>query len=218
VLAPENTLPSLERALEASVDLVEVDVIRLDGELVLAHSAAERQAGAPTLAEALAFLGARAPAEVGFMLDLKASGLEREVVAALAAAGARERTLVSSAIPEAIRRVRRLDSALATGLAYPRDRYGVSRRVPAPVIALALAVLRRTLPFRLARMLRRAGADVAVLNWAVVSPGLVRRCHELGIAVFAWTLEDDQVVARLTEAGVDGLVVNDPELLAAGRR
>ena len=40
-LAPENTLPALERAIAAGVDVIEFDVLALaDGALVLAHSVA----------------------------------------------------------------------------------------------------------------------------------------------------------------------------------
>src|SRR5205814_1525522 len=133
----------------------------------------ERAGGVPALAGALVPLFRREVAPVARgglgMTDDRApvEGLTDRMIVQYAAAGrvawrVRAETIGSSAIREATRRVRRVDSGLATGLAYPRDRYGVSRRVPAPVVALALAVLRRTLPLRLARMLSRAGADVAV--------------------------------------------------------
>jgi len=212
-LAAENTLTSLEYALAAAVDLVEFDVIRLEGELVLAHSPAERAPCAPGLAEALRFLSDRADASVGFMVDLKAPGYEREVVEALRRAGVLDRSLVSSAYGASVRAVRAAEPRLATGLAYPRDRYGLNRRLPQGTIVTGLEVLRRLLPLRIEWMLRRARADVAVLNWLLVTPGLVTRCHRAGRAVFAWTVERPDVVAALLDAGVDGLVVNDPGIL-----
>ena len=61
-LAPENTIPSLGLAVELGCDLVELDVIAVDGTLVLAHSLEELRGEPATLDEALAFLAPTAAA------------------------------------------------------------------------------------------------------------------------------------------------------------
>jgi glycerophosphoryl diester phosphodiesterase len=76
-LAPENTIASLALALELECDLVEVDVLELDGALVLAHSASELPAELATLDDALEFL---APGSCGIQLDFKARGAEHALV------------------------------------------------------------------------------------------------------------------------------------------
>jgi glycerophosphoryl diester phosphodiesterase len=237
-LAPENTLPSLERALEIGVDLVEFDVLDLaDGTLVLAHSddlhevshgtaagrvrtksLAELHAASPatpTLDAALAFLAERAP-EVGIHLDLKWFGYEEPAVEALQRHGAVERTLVSSFHPHSLRRVGELEPGLTLGLTYPFDRRQLSRRrVLAPVVLGALVAMRRALPRKIDRLLDAAGATVATLHWGVVSQAAVERCHARGASVVAWTVDDPAVARRMEALGVDGIVSNDPRMLLA---
>ena len=232
-LAPENTLRSIERALEVGVDMVEVDVVSLaDGTLVLAHSddlleishgaASGRVTGEtlaelrevapdlPTLDEALAFL---APRDTAVQLDVKQPGYERPLVEAVQRHGLVDRTLVSSCYAETLRRVGGLDQGIRRGLTYPFDRRGVSsRRMLRPAVAGALSVMRAALPRRIGGLLGRADASVATLHYGVISAGVVRRCHELGAQVLAWTVDDPRLVARLASLGVDGIVADDPQV------
>ncbi len=214
-LAAQNTIAALEAALAIGVDAVEVDVVRASGRLVLAHSLADLTPETPTLDETLAFLAASS-GDVWLDLDVKGIGFEDEVVRSLHARGLAGRTLVSSFFPEVLRAVRRLDPSLPTGLSYPRDRVGVTtRRVPDRVVVGALAALRRALPARIAPMLRRAHADAAMLHHLVVSAALVARCRELGVPVFAWTVNHERALARVVSLGVDGVISDDPRLFTA---
>jgi glycerophosphoryl diester phosphodiesterase len=237
-LEPENTIRSLARAVELGADLVEFDVLDLlDGTLVLAHSddLHEVSHGAasgrvrsrsleelrrvapelPTLDEALAFLSANPPG-VGLHVDLKWHGYERSVVEALRRHGLVERTLVSTVHPGSLRTVAALEARLARGLTYPWDRHNLSRRlVLAPLTLGTLETLRRALPYRIGRLLERAQATAAVLQYRVVSRAVVRRCHALGAPVFAWTVDSPTVLRRLARAGVDGVVTNDPRIFAS---
>jgi glycerophosphoryl diester phosphodiesterase len=234
-LAPENTLESLEHAVELGCDLVEFDVLDLhDGTLVLAHSDDlwEVSHGAarglvrgltlnelrevaprlPTFDEALAFLSEQAP-QVGLHVDLKWHGYERQAIESLRRYGALERTLVSSFHPRSLLEVARHEPALARGLTYPWDRHGVSGRpLLAPVARSGLEALRRALPLRIGRMLERANASAAVLYHGVVTRAAVRRCHARGAAVLAWTVDSPAVLQRMAKSGVDGVITNDPRI------
>ncbi|HEY6018086.1 MAG TPA: glycerophosphodiester phosphodiesterase, partial [Gaiellaceae bacterium] len=92
-LAPENTLASFRAAVEAGVDLVEFDVLRLDGGLVLGHSTRELPAERATLDDALAFL---ADAGCGAHVDVKVAGAEEEIVAAIRRHGLEQNAFVST--------------------------------------------------------------------------------------------------------------------------
>jgi glycerophosphoryl diester phosphodiesterase len=234
-LAPENTIASLERAVAHDVDVVEIDVLEThDGQLVLAHTndlhevshgvargrvrqlAFERLRRAapalPTLDEALAFLAERAPA-TGVQIDLKARGFESPVVGALRRYGLLPRSFVSSCHGSSLAVLRELEPALPLGLTYPQDRYGVARRrAMRPMIAVAAAAVRRALPYRLEGWLARTGAAAAALHWAVVSRAAIERCHARGAAAIAWTVDDPRVADRLIQAGIDGIVTNDPRI------
>ncbi len=210
-LAPENTLDSIQAAIDHDVDLVEIDVVRYRDALRLAHSEAELTEQSPTLADALSLVSA---AETGLLLDLKSPGAEAQVVEVLRAGGLLERSAVASFHSASLRALKGLEPCLTTGFSYPNDRAGLSRR-PAfePLIRVGLAGMRHLLPARIGRMLRRARADAALLHWELVSPRLVERCHALGAAVLAWTVEDEAALRRVLRAGVDGVIANDPGLL-----
>jgi glycerophosphoryl diester phosphodiesterase len=81
-----------------------------------------------------------------------------------------------------------------------------------PVVKPGLAGLRRVLPLRLPRWLRRVGASAATLNTTVVSAAAIRSCHALGVAVYVWTVDDPALAERLSSLGADGIITNDPRI------
>jgi glycerophosphoryl diester phosphodiesterase len=207
-LAPENTLESIRLALELGCDLVEVDVLELGGELVLAHSLGELPAARATLDDALALVVRTGG---GVQVDLKTPGAEAAVADALRRHDAVERALVSSFHPGSLRALRALAPELALGLTYPADRHGLSTRRPfSALVGPALAALRTALALRIARLLRRARANVAVLHYQVASPAVIARCHALDVPALAWTVLSAEELRRLDELGVDGVIVDDP--------
>jgi glycerophosphoryl diester phosphodiesterase len=210
-LEPENTLRSLARAVELGCDLVEFDVLAIDGALVLGHSPEELEPEPAGFDEALALL---AGAErVGIQVDLKWHGYEVETAEAIMRHGLVDRTLVSTCHARSLRELAALEPGIARGITYPFDRRGVSqRRALAPLTATALLALRRLLPLRIGALLDAAGASVAVLHHSVVSRAAVARAHALGGAVLAWTVDDVTTFERVLAAGVDGVITNDPRL------
>ena len=212
-LAPENSLSAVEAALAAGVDIVELDVLAVDGGLRLAHSAAQIQPDSPALEDALELFARAAQPRIWLDLDVKTPGHEEGIMRAVAARGLLERTLVTSFHPQVLREARRLESGIATGLAYPNDRHGLSeRRSFGAFVGPGLRILRAALPARIGRMLAAAGADAAMLHHALVTPKVVARCRDAGAAVFAWTIETRDDLSRVLAAGADGAIANDPSL------
>jgi glycerophosphoryl diester phosphodiesterase len=126
-----------------------------------------------------------------------------------------ERSLVSTFWPRSLRVLHDLEPELARGLTYPEDRHGLSaRRILGGLVAPGLAAMRLVLALRLPRMLAAANANVAVLHLQVVSDSVVRRCHELDVPVLAWTALTPEQVRRLDGLGVDGVIADDPRILA----
>ncbi len=212
-LAPENSIAALEAACATNVDMVELDVVVADGELRVAHSLPQLVDDSPRLDEALAVFAARARPEVVLDLDVKDPGCEGVLVDKMRAHGLVERTLVTSFHPRVLRSVGTLAPAVATGLAYPNDRYGLSERRPFELlVGPGLRVLGAALPARIGRMLASAGAQAAMLHHALVTPRLVARCRAAGAVVFAWTVETHDDLQRVLAAGADGVIANDPNL------
>jgi len=237
-LAPENTIASFRAAVAAGVDLVELDVLRLrGGDLVVAHStnlreishgAARGRAGGlalaelralcpdlPTLDEALSFFVDEA-SETGVHVDLKSRGAAEGVARALHGFGLAERTLASSVHAGALRRLRRLDPRIRTGISFPRERLGIGGRERlAPAVRSGLRALRPLAP-ALARVLHaRAPGSALVLHHELVSARVVERAHARNAPVVAWTVDTPEELARVDEAGVDAVVTNDPSIFVS---
>jgi glycerophosphoryl diester phosphodiesterase len=235
-LAPENTLAAFEVALEHGVEAIEFDVLDLvGGPLVVAHSndLLEVSHGAaagtvrdrslaelrevapdvPTLDEALEFLAGRS--RVTAHVDLKLQVRLDEVAAALDRHGLTRRAIVSSFHRDSLAAVARAAPGVKIGFTYPEDRRGVARRrVLHPAIRAGTVALRAALPRRVGAMLVAAGADALMLHQAVVSRATVDAAHARGAAVWAWTIDLPQDLARMTAAGVDAVITNDPAIFS----
>jgi glycerophosphoryl diester phosphodiesterase len=215
-LAPENTLEALRAGIAHGCDYVEFDVLSdADGGLVLGHSPLELPEDVATFDDALALLAAEG---VGAHVDLKQRGLEEGVGAALRNHDLLERSLVSSLDWAALRDLRRYEPALRVGLSYPEDRHGLAgRRTFAPLLAGGLAAMKRTLPRLIGRWLERAAASAAVVHRQLVTPSLIRACHQRGAAVWAWTVNDSAEAAHLMEWGADAIITDDPRILGRSK-
>jgi glycerophosphoryl diester phosphodiesterase len=213
-LAPENTLAAIEAGVRAGVDVVELDVLRrADGTLVLAHGP-ELPPDAPRLVDALALA---ADLGVDVQLDVKLGGLEAGCIDALRAHGLLDRSFVSSFSLPILRAFAELEPALRRAFTYPEDRRNVTgSRLLRPAVRPGLAALRAVLPRRLPRWLRAAEAHAATLNWAVVTRAAVAACHASGAEVYVWTVNEPALVKTLVETGIDGIITDDPRILARG--
>jgi glycerophosphoryl diester phosphodiesterase len=213
-LAPANTIEAVEAALVHGVDFVELDVFASGGRLVLGHSRRELSAAPVALDEMLAFLAEHAPA-TGLLADLKLAGHDRQLVAALRAHGLVERTVVCTNSAPTLNNLRAIEPGLARSRTYPRGHVRVGpRRRRIPVGRPALWALSKALPYRVEHLTSEVGARAMTLGRRVVTREAVRRCHELGIAVFVWTVNRADVVRRLDALGVDGVITDDPTVFA----
>jgi glycerophosphoryl diester phosphodiesterase len=236
--APENTIASFRAAVELGVDAVEFDVVAMArGPLVVAHSdhleeitqgRAEGRIGdrslvelralapdLPTLDETLAWFADEGRA-VGLHIDLKLGSRLDEVALAVDRHGLADRVVVSAFHSAILRQIAAESAGIRLGFTYPEDRLGISRRRALwPLVRLGLSTMRATVPMRLERLLAPAGATVVMLNHTLVTPRAVSRAHEIGVPVLTWTVDDPTTVVRVVEAGVDGVISNDPEMVMA---
>jgi glycerophosphoryl diester phosphodiesterase len=212
-LAPANTIQAVEAALAQGVDLVELDVFgRPDRTLVLGHSRKELGEEPVTLEDVFAFLAETAP-DVGLLADLKGAGWEEELVEALRRHDLVERTVASTSNVGLLQALRRLEPRLGRSRTYPRGRlYLAGHRTSISVGGPVLAALRFLLPYRVAGLVEEVGASAVTLKHNVVSRGVVERCHELGVAVLVWTVNDRGLFRKLDALGVDGVISDDPRI------
>jgi glycerophosphoryl diester phosphodiesterase len=209
-VAPENTLAALEAAVAARVDLVEFDI---SPGLRLGHSLDEMPGEEISLDDALDFLKAHG---VGVHLDVKLPGYEQEVLDAIRRHDVGDRAVLSTAFAVTARRFAQLAPELPRAIGYPRDRLGVSNlRWPAPLQRAGAMALRQAMPARVPVLLRWARANTLSLHHTLCSRAAVATAHRLGAPVLAWTVNDPAGVRRVSAAGVDGIVSDDPEMTLA---
>jgi glycerophosphoryl diester phosphodiesterase len=211
-LARENSLSAIEAAAAHNVDAVELDVMRgAGGTLVLAHGP-EIAPDAATLDDGLVLAGRLG---LTVQLDVKVRGIESGVIDALRRHDLLERSFVSSFSLPILADFAVAAPALPRSFTYPEDRFGVTGlRLLRPAVRSGLAVLRVALPRRLPRWLGSVGANAATLNWTVVTPAAIAACHRLGAAVYVWTVNDRAVARTLVESGIDGIITDDPGIVA----
>jgi glycerophosphoryl diester phosphodiesterase len=179
---------------------------------VLGHSLAELGPNPATLDDALDYLARR---DVDLHVDLKLTTRLDELAVALDRHGVSEQAVVSSFHVPSPQALAAHAPQLPIGFTYPEDRYGVSkRRGMKPAIRLGTLALRRAVVTRIPAMIARAGAQALMLHHAVVSPAAVVRAHVAGAAVWAWTVDDVDELARLQAAGVDAVITNDPRIFS----
>jgi glycerophosphoryl diester phosphodiesterase len=215
---PENTLPAYELAVALGADMIEIDLHRTrDAAVVITHdedlaglggrgeiadaSLAEVRAldagrgeRVPVLAEVLDRFGPR----IAFNLELKRgqraeyAGVEADALAAVESRGILERTIFSSFYDPVLARLRALS----------RDAR----------LALLLSPQDAALPIERAR---RLGAE-AINPWrGLARRELIEAAHAEGLAVYVYTVDEEDEMRRLLALGVDGLFTNYPDRMRA---
>jgi len=231
--APANTLKSLATAIEIGVDMVEFDVRPCLDDLVLLHndSLFELSGGSglasqstlevlrtldagdgepiATLAEALDLVKGKALMNI----DLKTDGIEADVIHLLGGMGLVADVMISSLDAKSLNKVRELSPGVKTAISYPKDRGGASTRPTLkPVVSAFLKLMRFTLQYQVTGKIKAAQADAAMLHFSLISSEIVRKVHEAGALVFAWTVDDLPTLRSIHSMGVDGIASNYPEL------
>jgi glycerophosphoryl diester phosphodiesterase len=197
---PENTIEAFRGALALGADWVELDVRACaDGALAVLHDSAlpdgrpvgtvveaDLPASVPLLHDALV-----ACAGMGVNVEIKPHDdptVTIATVAVIAAWGGP--VLVSSFAPGIVEHVRALSPRTPTAL--------LTHLLDDPAEAVAACV---------------AAGHVALNPWdGTVDEALVARCHDAGLAVNVWTVDDPDRIAQLAQWAVDAIVTNVPDV------
>jgi glycerophosphoryl diester phosphodiesterase len=222
--APENSWAAFERAVAMGYRYIETDVrATADGVAVALHDPTldrvTQQSGAlrkmswaqvrasrlgdgreiPLLEELLS-----AWPEVRWNIDVKRPEAVTPVIEALKRTASVDRVLVASF---ADRRASRVRSALGPNLATGAGRRTVARLVTAKAL---------TMGARLVRVRSAAAAaqvPVQSRGIPIVDAAFLRVCHNSGVAVHVWTIDDPAEMERLLDLGVDGIMTDRPSSL-----
>ncbi|HEX4364633.1 MAG TPA: glycerophosphodiester phosphodiesterase [Solirubrobacteraceae bacterium] len=219
-IEPGNTFASFRAALAHGVDMIELDVIaeNVDGSgaLLLAHDwddAAQRRPRPHTLAEGLAHLAGSDYDSIDLIVDLKGTGHEERVAAALHEHGLAERVLVSTTEGSSLTLLRARHPELTLGWSLPRmHRNPLYNPVTAMPAVAVLLYVRRALPRVVANRIRRGEIDALMAHWRLVTADLAEAIGDAGGELYAWTVDDAKRIAALGRLGVTGVISNDPRL------
>lgn len=196
----ENTLAAFDYAMASGCDGFEFDVrYTSDRRSVLSHDpklhrkevAITEYAGLERRGYSLACLEevlTRFGATCYLDIELKVSGSEEKVVAALRAHPPQRGYVVSSFLPEVLLQLHQSDSSLPLGFICeePEDALRWTH--------LPLAVF--------------------IPHYSLVSERLIDEVHSRNMKLLTWTVNDSRELLRLAGWGVDGLISDDPRLLA----
>jgi len=206
----ENSLESVRSAVSLSVDMIEVDIrISRDRQLYVMHDkttgrTAEKNIDlenataaeinriqlkngepVPTLATMLAALSG----VCGLNLEIKSRGAGALTAEYLRSSSYQGYILLSSFDEEEVLAARRVTPALATSVVF--DNFTI----------------------RDVSGYRERGYDIVSLRKKTVDKALINKCHDQGIRVYVWTVDDEREMKKLLLWGADGIYSNKPELL-----
>jgi glycerophosphoryl diester phosphodiesterase len=196
---PENTLASFDVALASGCNGFEFDVrLTADGRAVVCHDAESQgieiaRSSAKELAKELKLpllreVLTRYQSTAFLDIELKVPGLERITVDLLRQYAPARGFVVSSFLPDVLEAVHGLDAAIPLGL-ISETQVQLGRWLPLPV-------------------------EYVIPHHILVRRELVAEIKAAGKKILVWTVNAPADMRRFSQWGVDGMISDDPELLA----
>ncbi len=208
--ALENSIEAIRLALSLPADMVEVDIRKsLDNLLYVMHdrhtgrtadknidieqSTSEQINGVilkngesiPTLNDVLNIVAGH----IGLNLEIKSEGAGRLAAEHLRNSGYSGSVLISSFLESEIHAVRRVAPSISTSGIFD------------------------TFTTRNLAVYRAKSYDLVSLGKKTLSRELITACHNQGIRVYVWTVDDDDEMEKFIVWGVDGIYTNKPSAL-----
>ena len=209
-LEPENTLLSMQKAIDLGVDQIEIDVhLTRDQHLVVIHDTTVDRTtdgqGAVsdfTLAEVKqldAGKGERIPTlqevmdlvrgKVILQIELKGPDTAEPVIQTVEQNGMGNEVLLTSFVHERLREARQLNPNLRLGALWANP--------PSDACEQAIDM----------------GAEAIHIQHLNIDPELVQKAHAHGLQIRAWNPDTVEEIQRVIDLGVDAIGSNRPDLL-----
>jgi glycerophosphoryl diester phosphodiesterase len=214
LLAPENTLAALERAIEAGADYAEIDVQRTrDSAVVVIHDAdLMRLAGDPRRIASTDYADI---ADIVLGEEDQGPPEERRL-AALDAFLERARDRIQLIIELKYYGPDRLLAPLVIDLVHARE-MADQVKIMSMEMEAVLQVRRLDPDIPVGYVAAVAVGDLArlpvhflALSDRLATTGMIRAAHRRNTSVYAWTLNRPDLIVDAAERGADGVITDDP--------
>jgi glycerophosphoryl diester phosphodiesterase len=214
--APENTLASVELAIEKGTDFVEIDVLEsADGKIVVVHDSDLMRVGGSPVKIWQATYEQLLEVDVGRWFGPEFSGqrvptLEQvlEVCKGRARVNIELKTYghnkrLEERVAEIVEKTGMEDEIVLMSLSSDIVRAMKALR-PGWTVGLLTAKALGNLP--------RSEADFLAVHVGIASPRFIRQAHAAGKEVYVWTVNDRLNMSRMMSRGVDGVITDYPAL------
>lgn len=209
----ENTLASVEKAIELNVDMIEIDVFKIKtGEIVVFHDdrvdrltdgkgdienfsfselrnlTLEGGHTIPTLQEVLDLMDARA----GLNIELKGAGTAEDVNRIVGGYTQDKGWKLSDFIISSFR-------------------WDELRAMRAANASIPIAVLTGEDPLKAIPVAKELGAEAINPSYKTLTAENSKAIKEAGLKIYPWTVNDPRDILKMKGFGVDGIITNYPE-------
>jgi glycerophosphoryl diester phosphodiesterase len=202
---PENTLASFDQAIADGCDGFEFDVrMAADGEAVVCHDAKTKtKTGLVEIAATKGSVLVDLPrldqvlkrySRSAFLdIELKVTGLEKQVCELLRRYRPRRGFVVSSFLPSVLRDLRVPDLSVE------------DQHLPLGLICETRAQLERW---------RELPVDYVIVRYSLATAQLFRELQHANKKIFVWTVNSEAVAGKFEKLGVEGIISDDTRMLA----
>ncbi|SDI81525.1 glycerophosphodiester phosphodiesterase [Natribacillus halophilus] len=210
----ENTVKAFERAVALDADFIETDVRRTaDGYLICFHDgkldgSAVKKMNYASLQQYARMIGWELPlleevlrlckGNLRLDIEIKAKGLEKQVVEEVNATGMSNEVLITSFHDSVLRKIKLHDAAIKTGLLLGRRLFQQRFRLHAYIQ-----------DFYPESRLKKINADAVCPHYHLLRLGFIKRMQRLNLPVYVWTVNDKRRMEKVLAKGANGLITDD---------
>ncbi|MBY8988068.1 MAG: hypothetical protein KGD61_06400 [Candidatus Lokiarchaeota archaeon] len=214
-IAPANSLKAFEKAIELKADYVEFDIhITKDGEIVIIHdSDILNETGVKELIKEMTLdqikrldvgEGEKIPTirelikiaryKMGLQIEIKSKNVLEELILILRAEKLLDTSIISSFMLDQVLKLKILEPSVKVGLLLPVElvRPNIIKR---KIVKIAQNNFYSLHP-----------------HYSVTNKEIVDFAHNNELKVIVWTVNDGEIMQKLIEIGVDGIITDDISL------
>lgn len=216
LITPENTLLAFQKAIDLKADYVEFDLhLTRDNEIVICHDAdtlrttgikkvikettlgelqrldAGQGEKIPTLKELIQL----SKGKLNLQPEIKAQGMDELIVDMLKRNNLMDTTIISSFDLTELLKVKALDSRIKIGYLIPSE------------------ITRINLFKRFIHKALKNDFYAIHPHYNSLTPEIVNDAHDNGLKINVWTVDEEEIIRKLIEFGVDGIITDDLDLL-----